>query len=162
KTKEIVSGTAYYRHRLHALDLGSGAEKFGGPALIGANVPGIGDGNDGAGRVPFNGLRQMNRPALLLQGGIVYVAYASHGDQGPYHGWVLAYDATTLQQRAVFNTTPNGGLGGIWQGGDGPLADAAGVVYVMTGNGTFSATNHNYGDSFLKLSLSGTNLNLTD
>src|SRR5262249_7579770 len=119
-----------------------------------------GDGNDGAGHVPFNGLRQMNRPALLLQNGIVYVAYASHGDNGPYHGWVFAFDALTLQQRAVFNETPNGGLGGVWQGGDGPAAYASGNVDFMTGNGSFNATNKNYGDSFVKLS--GTNLALAD
>ncbi len=162
KTKEAVGLATSYIHRLHALDLRSGAEKFGGPVMIGAAVPGTGDGNDGGGHVPFDGLRHINRPALLLLNGVVYIAYASHGDTSPYHGWVFGYDAQTLQRRAVFNTTPNGGLGGIWQAGDGLAADLAGNMYCMTGNGTFNSTNGSYGDSFLKLTLSGGNLNLVD
>ena len=152
KTKEVSGGVTNYVHRLHALDITSGAEKFGGPKVIQASVPGTGDGNDGAGHVPFNGLRQMNRPGLLLANGLVYVAYASHGDNGPYHGWVLAYDAQTLQLTAVFNTTPNGGLGGIWQSGDGPACDASGNLFALTGNGTFAPGSGCYGDSVLKLS----------
>ena len=120
KTKE----NGIYRQRLHALDLGSGVEKSGSPMLIQATVTGTGDGNDGAGHVPFNALRQMNRPGLLLLNGIVYIAFASHGDNGPYHGWVLAYSANTLQQVGVYNACRNGGLAGIWQGGTGPAADA--------------------------------------
>jgi len=161
KTKEI-SGGASYLHRLHALNVGSGAEKFGGPVVLTATVNGTGDGNDGAGHVPFNGLRHMNRPGLLLLNGVVYVAYGSHGDQGPYHGWVIGYNAATLQRQNVFNTTPNGGLGGFWNGGGGPAADSAGNIYCLTGNGTFNAGISNYGDSFLKLTPSGTNLTLAD
>jgi len=152
KTKEVSGGVTNYVHRLHALDISSGVEKFGGPILVQASVPGTGDGNDGAGHVPFNGLRQMNRPGLLLANGRVYVAYASHGDNGPYHGWVLAYDAQTLQLTAAFNTTPNGGLGGIWQSGDGPACDPLGNLFFLTGNGTFAPGSGCYGDSVLKLS----------
>jgi uncharacterized repeat protein (TIGR03806 family) len=146
-----------YRHRLHALDITSGVEKLGGPILISATVAGTGDGNNGAGQVPFNGQRQMNRPGLLLLNGVIYIAYASHGDNGPYHGWVLAYDAQTLQQKGVYNSTRNGGLGGIWQSGNGPAADAGGNIFFETGNGTFnntypSPTNCSLGDSFIKLS----------
>ncbi|MDB6037501.1 MAG: hypothetical protein JWM99_1342, partial [Verrucomicrobiales bacterium] len=153
KTKE--NGT--YRQRLHALDLSSGAEKPGSPMLIQATVTGTGDGNDNAGHVPFNSLRQMNRPGLLLLNGIVYIAFASHGDNGPYHGWVLGYDASTLQQVGVFNACRNGGLSGIWQGGTGPAADSQGNIYFETGNGTFntnypSITTYSLGDSFIKLS----------
>ncbi len=162
KTKEVVGQINSYIHRLHALDLGSGAEKFGGPVVIGASVPGTGDGNDGAGHVPFDGLHHVNRPALLLLNGVVYIAYASHGDTSPFHGWVFGYAAQTLQRQAVFNTTPNGGLGGIWQGGGGLAADLAGNMYCMTGNGTFTPTNGSYGDSFLKLTLSRSNLTLVD
>ena len=162
KTKEVSGGNTSYVHRLHALDLGSGAEKFGGPMLIQVSVPGTGDGNDGLGHVPFNGLRQMNRPGLLLLNGVVYVAYASHGDTVPYHGWVVGYDAHTLQLLSVFNTTPNGGLGGIWQAGDGPAADAGGNIYFLTGNGSFDTNSGGYGDSFVKLALQGTNLTVAD
>jgi hypothetical protein len=162
KTKENGS----YFHRLHALDVSTGAEKFGGPVPIQATVNGTGDGNDGAGHVPFNPLRQMNRPGLLLLNGVVYIAYASHGDNGPYHGWVFGFNAQTLAQVAVYNTCANGGLSGIWQSGNGPAADGAGNIYVETGNGTFdnSGVNLNtnsYGDSFIKLSTSA-GLNVAD
>ena len=163
KTKEVTTnGTAYY-HRLHALDLTTGAEKFGGPTVIQASVKGNGDGNDGNGNVPFNSLRQFNRAALLLQNGVVYMASASHGDNGPYHGWVIGCSAKTMKISSYFNTTPNGGLGGIWQAGGGPASDANGNIYAITGNGTFDpgAPGNCYGDSFIKLSTSK-GLKLTD
>jgi hypothetical protein len=163
KTKEVSGATVNYFHRLHALDLGSGAEKFGGPVVIQPTVNGTGDGNDGAGHVPFNPLRQLNRPGLLLENGVVYIAFASHGDNGPYHGWIVGYNASTLQLQDVFNSTPNASEAGIWESGDGPAADTNGNIYVLTGNGTFdSTTNSDYGDSFLKLTPVGTNLLLTD
>ena len=154
KTKE--PGAAYFL-RLHALDITTGAEKFGGPVAVGATITGNGDGDDGAGHVPFNSLRQTDRCALLLDHGTIYIASASHGDNDPYHGWVLAYDASTLAQVAVWNATPNESRAGIWQSGGGPAADAAGNVYVSTGNGTFNASlgGTGYGDSLLKLA-SGT------
>jgi hypothetical protein len=161
KTKE-TSGSTSYVHRLHALNVGSGAEKFGGPMTINATVPGTGDGHDGSNHVPFNGLRQMDRPGLLLLNGIVYIAYGSHGDQSPYHGWVLGYDAQTLLSSGVFNTTPNGGLGGFWNGGCGLAADSAGNIYGLTGNGTFNSATNNYGDSFLKLTNNAGTLGLVD
>jgi hypothetical protein len=162
KTKEVSGLTTNYMHRLHALALGSGAEKFGGPVLIHPVVAGTGDGNDGAGHVPFNGLRQMNRPGLLLLNGVVYAAYASHGDNGPYHGWLLGFNAQTLQPQGVLNLTPNGGLAGVWQAGGAPAADASSNIYFITGNGTFNPTNRNYGDSFIRVAASGTSLTVTD
>lgn len=94
----------------------------------------------------------MQRAALLLSNNALYIAFASYCDNGPYHGWVFAYDAQTLDQVAIFNDTPNGSLGGIWQSGGGPAADANGNVFVMTGNGTFDGLgSHDFGDSFLKL-----------
>ena len=162
KTKEVSSGTTSYVHRLHALDVRSGQEKFGGPVVIQPTVAGSGDGNDGAGHVPFNGLRQMNRPGLVLANGVVYISYGSHGDVGPYHGWLLGFDAQTLLPKGVLNLTPNGGLGGIWQGGDAPATDASGNIYFITGNGTFNAGSGNYADSFVRVAPSGTNLNLAD
>ncbi len=129
KTKE--NGT--YRHRLHALDITSGAEKLGGPVRIQATVNGTGADSAG-GRVAFNDLKHMCRPGLLLLNGVVYAAYASHGDQNPYHGWLLGYDAQTLQQVGVYNTSPNGYWSGIWQSGNGPAADGNGDIYFETGN----------------------------
>ena len=160
KTKEPGS---VYRHRLHALDITSGGERTGSPVLIQATVPGTGDGSSG-GQVPFNALRQMNRPGLLLLNGVVYIAYASHGDNGPYHGWVLGYNAQTLRQVGVYNTVPNGGLAGIWQGGGGPAADGNGNIYFETGNGTFDTNYSNpnslsLGDSFIKVATTNTSPN---
>jgi len=160
KTKENGS----YLQRLHALDITTGAEKFGGPVVIQASVPGTGDGNDGLGNVPFDPLRQLQRAALLLANSVVYVAFGSHGDIDPYHGWLLGYDAATLQQVAVFNTTPNGSQGAIWQSGDGPSADASGNIFVITGNGTFDADagGVDFGESFLRLSTNAGGLTLVD
>lgn len=162
KTKETTNSSTVFVQRLHALDLGTGAEKFGGPMVIQAGFPGSGDGNDGAGNVPFDPLLHLNRPALLLNGGLVYLAYASHCDNGPYHGWVIGYNAQTLASNSVFNTTPNGGDGGIWQAGGGLASDSNGNIFCITGNGTFDGfTNNDFGDSFLRLS-TGSGLALAD
>jgi hypothetical protein len=145
KTKE--NGT--YVQRLHALDLVSHAEKFGGPAVIKATVKGNGDGSSG-GNVAFDPLRQHNRPGLLLENGHIIIAWASHCDVGPYHGWVMSYNASTMAQEAVLNTSPNGGLAGIWMSGDGVAADSSGNLYFATGNGTYDGVT-GYGDSIVKL-----------
>src|SRR5437867_4438722 len=149
-SKELVGASYQYFHRLHALDLATGAEKFGGPVDIQATVPGSGDGGS---TVAFTPIKQLNRPGLLLSNGVVFVAFASHCDIQPYHGWVFGYAAGTLQRVAVLNTTPNGAEGGIWQSGNGLMADAGGSVYAMTGNGTFDANGGgpDYGDTVLKL-----------
>jgi hypothetical protein len=136
--------------QLHALDLATGAEKFGGPVTIAATVDGTGLGNDGNGHVPFVARLANQRAALLLANGMVYVAFASNCDRGDYHGWLLAYDALTLAQKAAFNATPNGSAGGIWQSGNGPSASASGNIFVGIGNGTFDHK-ADYGDSFVKL-----------
>jgi hypothetical protein len=138
---------------LHALDITSGAEKFGGPVVVSASVPGTGVGSAG-GMVTFNAEMQLQRPGLLLLNGVVYIAWGSFGDQNPFHGWLMGYNSTTLAQVAVFNTTPNGTRGAIWQAGGGLSADANGYIYAQTGNGTFDANagGADYGDSFIKFS----------
>jgi hypothetical protein len=156
RTKEVSGVTTNYVQRLHALDIATGGAKFGGPVVIQASVPGTGTGSL-KGQLSFNPLRQNQRAALLLNNGVVYIAFGSHSDVPPYHGWVLGYDATTLQQTMVFNTSPNGEGAGIWQAGGGLAADAAGNIYFTTGDGSFSANvgGTEYGDSFVKLSPSG-------
>ena len=181
KTKEVGDGSMHFVQRLHALDIATGAEKFGGPAVIadtiladdgsyvyvsGPTVAGTGDGSVDGVTVVFNALRQLCRPGLLLVNGVVYVACGSHGDISPYHGWVLAYDAATLGLVAAFNSTPNGGLGAVWMSGGGPAADAEGNIYVATGNGTFALSpdpgSPGYGDSVLKLALTTGGFNVVD
>jgi len=159
KTKE---GTAYV-HRLHALDIATGQERanFNSPGIISsANYPGVGTGdNDGQNppHVLWNPLSEHSRPALTLLNGAVYMSFASHGDNQPYHGWMFAYNATNVsQQIGVFNATPNGGLGGFWDGGGGPSVDAQGNLYFQTGNGTFDGgttvtRTNNYAMSLMKL-----------
>jgi len=156
KTKEVSGGNTNYVQKLHALDIGTGAEKFGGPATLQASVPGTGVGSQG-GNVPFNALHENQRPALLLNNGVVYIAFGSHGDVQPYHGWVLGYNAATLQQVFAFNATPNNEGAGIWQSGGGLAADASGSAYFVTGDGTFTANTGgiDFGDSVMKLGPNG-------
>ncbi len=163
KTKETSATTTQYYFRLHALDIRTGAEKFGGPAVIDGSVPGSGEPNDGLNHVLFQPLMEHQRAALLLLNGVIYVTWASIGDLDPYHGWVMGYDAHTLQQVAIFNDTPNGFEGGIWQAGAGPSADPDGNFYVATGNGTFDYNaGPDYGDSVLKLALTNSALTVVD
>jgi fibronectin type 3 domain-containing protein len=157
KTKEGTSGNQTYKQKLHALDIATGAEKFGGPVVLQASVPGTGAGTQ-SGNVAFDALHENQRPALLLSNGVVYIAFGSHGDNQPYHGWVLGYNATTLQQTMQLNLSPDDSGAGIWQANGGPATDAAGNIYVVTGNGGFNANSggRNFGDSFVKLTPSGT------
>ena len=156
---DIASGTLYVVAKslvgghvvqyLHALDVASLAEKFGGPVVIQGSV--VGTASDGNGStLAFNPTRQHQRAALLLENGHVVIGWGSHCDYLPFHGWVMSYSASTLAQEAVFNTSPNGMEGGVWMSGDGPAADANGYIYVATGNGTWDGS-ANFGDSILKL-----------
>jgi len=139
-----------YVQKLHALAITTGAEKFGGPVEIKAPF--------------FDPLRELPRAALLLTNGQVYLTWGSSCDVGPYHGWVMAYDAYTLARTAVFNTSPDAEQSGIWQSDNGPAADEEGNVYAATGNGKFSAAanGRDYGDSLLKLGLANRSLNVLD
>ena len=157
---DLASGTMYvlartkengaYVQKLHALAITTGAEKFGGPVEI--KAPG------------FDPLRELPRAALLLSKGQVYLTWGSSCDVGPYHGFVMAYDAQKLSQTAVFNTSPDSEESGIWQSDNGPAADAEGNVYVVTGNGKFTvaAGGRDYGDSALKLALTPAGLVVRD
>ncbi len=159
-TKEVVNGVTTYFARLHALDLGTGAEKFGGPVVIAGSVPGTGVGSVN-GTVAFQALWGNQRPALTLYNGVVFVAFAAHGDQGPYHGWIMAYAAGTMKQLAVFNTTPNGKGGGIWMSGSGLSVDSQGRLLVSTANGDFDGKKE-LGDTVLALSLTASGFTVTD
>jgi hypothetical protein len=138
-----------YSQRLHALDVQTGQEVAGGPVTIQGSVPGTAlDGNGTT--VPFDPYHHMNRTGLLLWGGNVFVAYASHCDDEPYHGWIFAYAADTLAGKAIYCTTPNGGtsmngsanagLGGIWQSGMGLVTDGTDLFFAA-GNGAFDTAN---------------------
>jgi hypothetical protein len=154
-------------HRLHALSLTTGAEKFGGPIKIQGSVPGTYPPIAVNGRVPFVPKQHLQRPALLLLNGNVYIAYGSNGDALPYNGWLFAYSAAgtgILHQVAIFCTSPNKGASAIWQSGDGPAADPSGNIYVVTGNGPFDLNTggRDAGNAVLKLALQNGALVLLD
>ena len=159
----VTKNKGVVQQALHALDVTTGAEKFGGPVTIAASVAGTGDGSV-EGVLTFDPLHSRQRSALLLENGSIYIGWASYCDQDPWHGWVMAYSAANLQQQGVWNTTPNGGRGGVWQGGAGLGADSGGSVYVATGNGTFDEDTGgvDYGDSSVRLGLTADGLGLVD
>jgi hypothetical protein len=158
-----------YFQRLHALDLSTGAELFGGPKNITASYPGVGDNSSG-GFVVFDPAQYKDRAGLLLLNSVVYTTWASHCDQRPYTGWVIGYDETTLNQTQVLNLTPNGNDGAIWMSGGGPAADSQGNIYLLDGNGTFDTaldangfpSQGDFGNGFLKLSIQGGKLAVAD
>lgn len=165
-TREVVSGVVTYYHRLHALNITTGAELSSSPVVIQGSVSGTGVGGNGS-TIPFTPILHECRAGLLLQNGLVYLCYSSFGDIGNYHGWVFAYNAQTLQQIGIYCDTPNGSQGGIWQGGDGMTADESNNVFCVTGNGTFgtnysSITQYNLGEGFLKFTGGSNSLTLTD
>src|SRR2546429_682866 len=129
-----TSGT--YFQRIHALDLTTGLELFGGPKDITATFPGTGDNSSG-GNVIFDPKQYKERPGLLQINSAIYTTWSSHCDIRPYTSWVMAYSADTLAQTGVLNLVPNGSDGGIWMAGTAPAADAAGNIYIILGNGTF-------------------------
>jgi hypothetical protein len=139
---KLAAGPA---HKLHALNITNGQEKFGGPTNVAAGSL-------------FSASLEHQREGVLLLNGVVYLAFASHCDAGAYHGFVIGYNATNLTQTAVFNTTPTGIQGGIWSGGMAPAADTNGYIYVMVGNGTFDGIT-NFGECMVKLN---TNLVVQD
>jgi hypothetical protein len=151
-----------YHQRLHALDMTTGAELFGGPTEIQASYPGTGDNSSG-GKVIFDPGQYAERAGLLLMNGVIYTSYTSHCDQSPYTGWLIAYDAATLVQTSVLNLTPNGSEGSIWMSGTAPAADSLGNIYFLDANGTFDTTldssgfpnRGDFGNAFMKVSTTG-------
>jgi hypothetical protein len=166
---KTTSGTIKYFQRLHALNIADGTEKLSGPATIQAAVPGLGDGGT---TITFNALIQNQRPALLLaptpgvgSGNSIFLAWASHGDHGAYHGWVMAYDAANVaKQNGAWVDTPNGREGGIWMSGGGPSSDNSGNIFIVNGNGTFNANNggKDYGSSAFRLTVGTSGITLRD
>src|SRR5579859_7291046 len=115
-TRTVDYGTTV--QRLHAIDISNGRDRATSPQVIAAKVPGKGDGSI-AGVVAFDPITENQRPALALSNGTVYIGWASFCDTRPYHGWMMAYDAKSLAQVGVFNTSPNGNMAGIWMSGAG-------------------------------------------
>lgn len=163
--RSLNTATNVYQQYLHALDIKTGGEKVNSPKLITAQIAGNGDGNVG-GIVYFDPQKQNQRSGLLLLNGNVYITYASHCDWGPYHGWILGYDKSTLLQTRVYNSTPNGYFGGIWMSGAAPAADELGNIYASVGNGSVGYNGNpsntiNRSESALKLTPSGTSFTLS-
>jgi outer membrane protein assembly factor BamB len=156
-----------YHQRLHALDVTTGAELFGGPMEIAAVYPASGGGSN-----TFAPGNYEERAGLLLLNGVVYTTWTSHCDFSPYTGWVIAYNSSTLAQTAVLNVAANNAGGGpaIWMAGGGPAADSSGNIYLLTANGAFDTTLDasgfpglgDYGNSFLKIATTGGALSVVD
>lgn len=162
-----ASGTYY--QRVHALDLTTGQEEFGGPVTVQASYPGTGDGSQG-GNVIFAPAQYAERAGLLLLNHVIYTAWTSHCDDRPYTGWLIGYNESTLAQTGVLDVTPNGNEGAIWQDGDGLAADPSGYIYFLDANGTFDTTltpqgfpiKGDYGNAVLKVSTKNGKLGVAD
>ncbi len=141
------SNNLSFNQLLFALDLATGQSQIKPAGTLASSLPGQ--------TYPFFQTFENQRPALLLDNKTVYVGYGSFGELGDYQGWLIGYDAAALQPTGIFDVTPGGQQGGIWQSGGGPSADSNHNVYVATGDGTFNASrpevNYDYGDSFLRL-----------
>ena len=147
-----------YHQRVHALNITTGAEEFGGPVDVKAAFPGTGDNSTG-GRVIFDPRQYKERPGLLVIGQTLYTAWSSHCDIRPYTGWLMSYNINTLAQTGVLNITPNGNAGSVWASGAGPAADSNGNIFFLAANGTFDTilnangfpNRGDYGNAFMKV-----------
>ncbi len=162
-------GGGNYHHRIHALDLASGAEQGSSPTEVHATTPGTGDGS-AAGTVVFNPAQFKERPGLLLANGQLYTSWGSHCDIRPYGGWVMSYNPTTGAQTGVLDFVPNGSDAAPWNAGAGPAADPQGNVYLSLGNGTFDTTltpqgfpnQGDFGNALVKVAKTAGGLAVTD
>lgn len=162
KTMEVSGSTTSYVHRLHAIDITTGAEKFGGPVVITASVPGTYGTFDTTSKT----LDQLQRPGLLLANGNVYLGFGSNGCDRNARGWLMAYNASNIQQQvAVFNTEPNQPFGAsIWMGGSGLAVDANGSVYLSTANGIYDINTggSDWGDTVMRFTQGSSSLSVAD
>jgi hypothetical protein len=162
-------GAGNYHQRLHALDVTTGAEQFGGPQNIQASFPGTGDNSSG-GKVVFAPGQYAERAGLLLLNGVIYTGWTSHCDIRPYTGWIMGFDQTTLSQVSVLNVTPNGNEGSVWMSGSGLAADTSGNIFLLDANGSFDTTldangfpsQGDFGNAFLKISTANRQLSVAD
>ena len=160
-------GTGLYSHRIHALNITTGQDRVS-PAFVAASAQGNAD-DSVSGKINFVASQHLQRPALTLANGTLYVAYSGYADTEPYHGWILGFNPTSLSLTSVFNTTPNNlkppsqfpSEGGIWQTGNGLVSDGT-SLYLITGNGDFNPGLNDWGDTVLKLSPAASTLNVAD
>jgi hypothetical protein len=158
-----------YHQRLHALNAPTGTERSKSPVEITAKFPGTGDNSSG-GDVVFDPAQYKERSALLITGGVVYLAWSSHCDIRPYTGWIMGYNPTSLAQESVINVTPNGNEGAIWGSGGGLTSDNLGNIFFLDANGIFDTTlNSNgfpssgdYGNAFIRLTTTSGSLAVAD
>jgi outer membrane protein assembly factor BamB len=164
----MSKNSSNYFQRVHALDITTGHEEFGGPVAVKGKFPGSGD-NSHNGSVIFDPGQYAERAGLLLLNHVIYTAWTSHCDRRPYTGWVIGYNESTLMQTSVLNVTPNGNEGAIWQAGAGIASDGQSLFF-LDANGTFD-TNLNkkgfpnqgdYGNAFVKVSTKNNKLRVAD
>ena len=155
---------------LHAIDIRTGNDAAVGSAVISATVPGTGDDSVN-GQITFSAINQLQRPGLVLSNGVLYLAFGSFDDTLPYHGWLLAYDPTTLNQLGAFVSTPQyipdyykGGGGSFWAGGASPTFDTDGSFYVVAANGSVNEDTggSDYAESVLHMSFANGQFNVLD
>jgi outer membrane protein assembly factor BamB len=157
-----------YFQRIHALDITTGQEEFGGPVAVKAKYPGKGD-NSHDGYVIFDPAQYAERQGLLLLNHVIYTGWTSHCDSRPYTGWLIGYSESTLTQTSVLNVTPNGSEGSIWQAGAGIASDGHSLFF-LDANGTFDTTLNkegfpvkgDFGNGFLKVSTTNNKLRVVD
>ena len=161
KVHNLQTGQTYFQQNLYSLDLRTGIIK--NPVhTITAQAPGTGQGSQ-HGILTFDPLIEGQRAGLMISGNNIYIAWASHCDNGAYHGWLMAFNKVTLYSQGVYVDTPNGREGGYWGGGSGPAMDSSGGIYVASGNGTYDgSTNNDYGDSVQRLSWANRTFSLVD
>ncbi|MEO8749932.1 MAG: ricin-type beta-trefoil lectin domain protein [Allobranchiibius sp.] len=115
---------------MHAIDISTGTERGGFPRVL-AGTPTNSPGN------PFTPKTAMQRAGLLLLDGVVYAAFASHCDHGPYNGYLIGVDTTNGSQTTMWSAEAGyaNGKGAIWQSGGGLVSDGSGRIFLTTGNG---------------------------
>jgi len=164
----MSKNSSQYFQRIHALDITTGQEEFGGPVTVQAKYPGTGD-NSHDGHVIFDPGQYAERQGLLLLNGVIYTGWTSHCDDRPYTGWLIGYNESTLAQTGVLDVTPNGNEGSIWQNGTGIASDGQSLFF-LDANGTFDTTLNkkgfpnkgDYGNAFLKVSIKNKKLHVVD